>query len=201
MKILKSSLVASLVGLLLYAVVTIAVWKAPAHVIEGQPAEDPLLVQAKSPSWEFQNPEADALINELKLEKESLAKREKELNELADRLQTERLELNVVTQAIYQLQSQFEATVVRMNAEESVNIKKLARTYATMAPDGAAPIMKELEENTLLKILAVMKETESAPILEAMSKLGPEDAKRVAKVTERLRFYLSQAKDAKKPAP
>ncbi len=201
MKILQSSLVASIVGLLLYAVVTVVFWKAPAAVIEGQPAEDPLIAQAKTPSWEFHNPEADALINELKLEKETLAKREKELNDLADRLQTERLELNVVTQAIYQLQSQFEATVVRMNAEESVNIKKLARTYATMAPDGAAPIMKELEENTLLKILAVMKETESAPILEAMSKLGPEDAKRVAKVTERLRFYLSQTKDPKKPAP
>jgi flagellar motility protein MotE (MotC chaperone) len=201
MKILKSSLVASIVGLILYAVVTAVFWKAPAAVIEGEPAEDPMLARAKSPSWEFYNPEADALINELKLEKETLVKREKELNDLADRLQTERLELNIVTQAIHQLQSQFEATIVRLNAEESVNIKKLARTYAAMAPEGAAPIMKELEENTLTKILAVMKETESAPILEAMSKLGPEEARRVAKVTERLRFYLSQTKDVKKPNP
>lgn len=200
MKILKSSLVASIVGLLLYAVVTVVFWKAaPPAIVEGHPADGEITAHAKSPSWEFQNPEADALIVELKLEKENLAKREKELNDLAERLQTERLELNVVTQAIYQLQSQFDANVVRLTTEESLNIKKLARTYAAMAPDGAAPIMKELEENTLNKILAVMKETESAPILEAMSRLGPDDAKRVAQITERLRFYLSEAKDAKKP--
>jgi flagellar motility protein MotE (MotC chaperone) len=198
MKILQSSLVASIVGLLLYATVTVVFWKAPAAVIEGHPVDGALPVHAKTPSWEYHNPEADALIQELKLEKESLAKREKELNDLAERLQAERLELNVVTQAIHQLQKQFEADVVRLSAEETANIKKLARTYAAMAPEGAAPILKELDETVLTKILAVMKETESAPILEAMSRLGPDEAKRVAKITERLRFYLAQTKDAKK---
>ena len=102
-----------------------------------------------------------------------------------------------MTQAVYQLQAQVEASIVRIKAEEATNIKKLSRTYAAMSPEGAAPILKEMEEATLIKILALMKETESAPIFEAMSKLGPDDAKRVAKVTERLRFYLSQPKDAK----
>jgi hypothetical protein len=46
-----------------------------------------------------------------------------------------------------------------------------------------------------------MKEAETAPILEAMSKLGADEAKRVARITERLRFYLSEPKDAKKATP
>ena len=203
MKILQNSLVSSLVGLLLYVVVTVLVWKVPAHIVEGEPAQEEILAKAKQavPSWDFQSQEADLLIEELRTEKAALAKREKDLQDFAERLNAERLEINVVTQAVHQLQAQVEASIVRINAEEAVNIKKLSRTYAAMSPEGAAPILKEMEEPTLIKILAVMKETETAPILEAMSKLGAEEAKRVARITERLRFYLSQPKDAKKVAP
>jgi flagellar motility protein MotE (MotC chaperone) len=202
MKILQNSFVASLLGLILYAVVTVLVWKAPATIVEGELAQADIVAHAKAaaPSWEFQNPEAEMLITELKEQKEALAKREKDLNDLAERLQAERMEINVVTQAVYQLQRQVETSIVRINAEEQANLKKLARTYAAMSPEGAAPIFKEMEEATLVKILALMKETETAPILEAMSKLGVDEAKRVANLTERLRFYLSQPKDVKKPS-
>lgn len=200
MKILQNTLVSSILGLLLYVVVTVLVWKTPAPADHADPAQEEIVAKAKEavPSWEFKSQEADLLINELKTEKEALAKREKDLNDLAERLKTERLEINVVTQAVYQLQAQVEANIVRINTEEAANLKKLARTYAAMSPEGAAPILKEMEEGTLIKILALMKETETAPILEAMSKLGAEEAKHVAKITERLRFYLSQPKDAKK---
>ena len=201
MKILQNSLVSSIIGLVLYAVVTVLVWKVPV-LVEGEPSQEEIVAKAQEavPSWEFQSQEADLLISELKIERESLAKREKDLNDLAERLKTERMEINMVTQAVHQLQAQVESSIVRINAEEAVNIKKLSRTYAAMSPEGAAPIMKEMEETTLIKIVALMKEAESAPILEAMSKLSPDDAKRVAKITERLRFYLSQPKDGKKAA-
>ena len=198
MKILANSLVSSILGLVLYTVVTVLVWKVPV-VVPEEPSQEEIVAHAKEavPSWEFTSQEAEMLIQELRIEKESLARREKDLNELSERLKTERLEINVVTQAVYQLQMQVESSIVRINAEEAVNIKKLSKTYAAMSPDGAAPIMKEMEEPTLIKIIALMKEAESAPILEAMSKLSPDDAKRVAKVTERLRFYLSEQSKAK----
>lgn len=132
MKILQNPIVSSLLlGLILYAVITVS-WKAPAHVIEGEPAQEKeILAKAKeaTPSWEFQSQEADLLISELGL-KAALAKREKDLNDLAERLKTERLEINVVTQAVHQLQAQVEANIVRINAEEAINIKKLSRTSA-----------------------------------------------------------------------
>ena len=200
MKILQNSLVSSIIGLVLYAVITVVVWKVPVADHE-EASQEEIVAKAKEavPSWEFSSQEADMLIVELKEQKAALALREKDLNELAERLKTERLEINVVTQAVYQLQAQVEASIVRINAEEAVNIKKLSRTYAAMSPDGAAPIMKEMEEITLVKVIALMKEAEVAAILEAMSKLSPADAKRVAKITERLRFYLAQPKDGKKP--
>lgn len=201
MKILKSPWVASLLGLLLFAATMVAFWKPPAPEAGGFSSTEQILAHAKAPSWEFPGQDVDALVIELKQEKEALAKREKDLKELAERLQIERLELNVLTQAVHQLQKQVDNTIVRIGEEEAMNIKKLARTYAAMAPDGAAPIFREMEENTLLKIIAVMKEAESAPILEAMSRLGASEAKRVAQLTERLKFYLSQSKEAKKKSP
>jgi flagellar motility protein MotE (MotC chaperone) len=199
MKILQSSLFASALGLLLYATVTIVCWKAPAMAPDAGP-DAAMAAHARAPSWEFQSPEADLLLTELKQQKETLDQREKDLTQLAERLQAERLELGVVTQAVHQLQAELDSKLVRITAEEATNIKKLARTYATMAPDGAAPIMRELEDSTLMKILAVMKDTESAPILEVMGRFSPDDARRVAKATERLRFYLAQ-KDPKKTTP
>lgn len=195
MKILQNSLLASILGLVAYVVVTVLVWPPPPAPLPAELSRDEIVAQAKTavPSWEFNTVEADLFMDELRKQKEELNQRDKELKEFAERLQIERLELNTVTQAVYQLQLQVETQIVRINTEEAANIKKLARTYAAMSPEGAAPILKEMEESTLVKILAIMKETETAPILEAMSRLGPDDAKRVATVSERLRFYLAQS--------
>ena len=119
MKILANSLVSSILGLVLYVVVTVLVWKVPVIIVEGEPSQEDIVAKAKEavPSWEFQSQEADLLIQELKIEKQALARREKDLNELTERLKTERLEINVVTQAVHQLQMQVESSIVRINAE------------------------------------------------------------------------------------
>ena len=192
-KLLQSSWTASLFGTLLYLATTVFVWHPPSGALTtGDP------VATGAPSWEFRNPEVDLLIEELKQEKEAVAKREAQLNELAERLQAERLELNLATQTVHQLQAQFDSNVVRVLAEEALNVKKLARTYAAMTPEGAAPILKQMEEATLVKILANMKESETAPILEAMARQGETEAKRVAAISERLRLSLPNPKDAKR---
>ncbi|NOS69288.1 MAG: hypothetical protein HOP33_05085 [Verrucomicrobia bacterium] len=202
MKILKSPLVASILGLVLYIVTTAMVWKpAPRHdTSEAGETNADIVARAKGvvPSWEYQNPDVDMMIEELKKEKATLDKREKDLNALAERLQAERMEINVVTQSVFQMQKEFDSTVARVTAEEAVNIKKLAKTYAAMSPEGAAVIMKELDDNTLVKILAVLKDSESAPIIELLGKQSETLAKRMALITDRLRTYLSTPKETKK---
>ncbi len=202
MKILKSPLVASILGLVLYIVTTAMVWKPlPRQDASdaGETNED-IVAKAKGvvPSWEYQNPDVDMMIEELKKEKATLDKREKDLNALAERLQAERMEINVVTQSVFQMQKEFDGNIARVTAEEAGNIKKLAKTYAAMSPEGAAVILKELDDTTLVKILAALKDSESAPIIELLGKQGDAAAKRMALITDRLRTYLSTPKETKK---
>jgi flagellar motility protein MotE (MotC chaperone) len=137
------------------------------------------------------------LVAELKDEREALRVRASQLDELMARLHAERQEIYAVTQAVYQLRAELDTVVTSVSAEEAVNLKKLAKVYATMSAEGAARILKEMDDSQLVKILALIKESESAPILESLGQGGKDDARRAAMISNRLRLTLSAAK---KPA-
>jgi flagellar motility protein MotE (MotC chaperone) len=195
-KLLKSGWLASLIGAFLYLGTTALMWRLPATPDPGS-AEVPPATAADA-TLDFRNPELDLLVEELKQEKEALAKRQTQLNELAERLRIERLELAQVTQRVHYAASQFDSNVVRVLDEEQTNLKKLARTYAAMSPEGAAAVFRQMEEETLLKILALMKDAETAPILESIAKQGELEAKRVAVLSERLRLSFPKTNDSKR---
>lgn len=199
-KLLQSTWTASLLGALLFWATVVALWQPP-MVARGQAGLSANSTHGQAASWEFHNPEVDLLITELKLEKERLAKQALELSELAERLHTERLELNQVTQMVSQLQLEFDRNIVRVTAEEAANVKRLARTYAAMSPEGAAAILRQLDETTQLKILTQMKESEIAVLLEAIGRQSEAEARRVAALSERLRLSLPNPKDAKRAGP
>lgn len=186
MKFLQSPWVAAFLGLLLYAGTTVMLWRpAPPPRPEAvKPADE------SAPSWTFHNPEIESLVAELKQEKATLAERAKQLADLTTRLQIERQEITVITRQVQRLQVEFDRNVVRVREEEVANLKKLAKTYATMSPEGAAAIFAQLDDSSLVKILAGMKDTETAPILETMAKQGEAQAKRAAMLSERLRLVL-----------
>ncbi|MEW6302706.1 MAG: hypothetical protein AB1705_04500 [Verrucomicrobiota bacterium] len=148
------------------------------------------------PSWNFQNPEIELLVAELRKEKEHLGAREAQLNELAARLAAERQELNLATQRVHQLQLQFDNNVTRIRDEETANLKKMAKTYAAMTPDSVARIFKELDDVVVVKILRFMKETETAPILEVLARQGENETRRAAAIAEKLRLSMP---DSPKP--
>lgn len=190
-KILQNRWLGTVLGAVLYFVGLSGAWKqhianTPVTPVEEEKVETPI-----GPSWTFQNPEIELLVGELKKEKEALAVRSTELNELAARLNAERQELMQTTQRVQVMQSQFDQSVTRIQEEETVNLKKMAKTYASMSPDAAVRIFKELDDMVVVKIFRFMKETETAPIMEAMSKLGKEDAKRAATLAEKLRLTLN----------
>ena len=149
------------------------------------------------PSWTFQNPEMSQIVAELKDEREALRVRASQLDEFEARLRAESKEIYAVTQAVYQLRTELDTVVTRVTSEEAVNLKKLAKVYATMSPEGAARILKEMEDGQVVKVLAIMRESESAPILESLGQGGKDDARRAAMISNRLRLTLSAAK---KPA-
>jgi flagellar motility protein MotE (MotC chaperone) len=151
------------------------------------------------PSWTFENPEMSQLVAELKDEREALRVRASQLDELEARLQAERQEIYAVTQAVYQLRADLDKVVTRVSEEEAVNLKKLAKLYTTMSVEGAARIFKAMDDDQVVKILSLMRGSESAPILEALGQGGKDDTKRAAMISNRLRLTIVPA--TTKPAP
>lgn len=201
MKAFQSNwIVLGLLGMLTYLGTTFALVRG--LDIKPHAEEDPDLahmVNTTGPSWEFNNPELDQLVADLKREREHLTERDKQLDELAARLQAERAEINRATNAVAQLQRDFDQNVTRLKDEEQANLKKLAKLYTTMSTDGAVLVMKELPDDTLVKLFAIMKEAEIAPLIELLSKPTASDAKRVAVLTDRYRLLQSRTNSTNRP--
>ena len=183
-KLLTSTWMTIPVSVVIYAVSTILFWKTPVvppRAVQTAPAA------VHNELGQYQNPEADQLVGELKEEKKKLDDREQQLNELATRLDTERGEISNATQSVQQLQADFDKNVLRVKDEETANLKKLAKVYSAMTPDGAALILADLDDTQVAKIMIFMKEDAAAAILESFSKKGDAEAKRAANLSERLR--------------
>jgi flagellar motility protein MotE (MotC chaperone) len=188
-KLLTSNWTAALLGAVVYLLSSVAFWKPPVLPQSGGSRQQADSAAANpGASWDFINPEADQLIAELKVEKKSLEKKEQQLNDLSLRLAAERAEINQATQSVHLLQMDFDKNVVRVQEEETANLKKLAKVYSDMTPESAASIFSEMDDPSVIKIMVFMKETETAAILESMAKNGVPEAKRVAALSESLRL-------------
>jgi len=197
-KLLVSPWATALISAVMYFGATVVFWKTPTLPPRPNLADSAAAREKRNgPSWDFINPEADQLIAELQVEKKSLGKKEQELNDLTARLQAERSELSMVTQSVRQLQSDFDQNVLRISEEETANLKKLAKVYAAMEPASAATILESMDDASAIKILVFMKDSEVAAIWEALAKKGPQQAKRTAILSDRLRLVAYRNNTAK----
>ena len=76
-------------------------------------------------------------------------------------------------------------------ADELKNLRTLAQTYTNLSPRGAVAIVRELDDVTVVKILALMKPDVVGAIFEEMSKGGGPEAplaRRAAALSEKLRL-------------
>lgn len=193
LKKLYSPWIGSILGLIVFMAVTAATWNAATRKIDAAnaaaAAEAQKAEKTETP-WSFDTAEIDSLVKELREERQTLAKREKDLNDLADRLRAERNELTQLTQTVFRMQKEFDSSVSRVSEEETGNLKKLAKTYSAMDAEGAANIFKQMDDASVVKIMVFMKEQETSPIITALAKGGEADAKRAADLTERLRVAV-----------
>ena len=95
----------------------------------------------------------------------------------------------------------FEKTVVRVKEEEAANLKRQAKMYASMAPENATPILKEMTDEQLAKLLVFMKDGEVVAILETLAKSGKDETKRVAQLSEKMRTTLTRNSPEKGKTP
>ena len=153
------------------------------------PAAAPLAAD-DNPSWRFRNPEFDQWVSQIKDERAALAVREDQLKEWEMRLTAENREISTVTQTVTKLQNDFDKRVLQFKEQETVNAKKQIKVISDMSPEGAAAMLNEISDDDTAKLLFLMKPDVSGPILDAMSKLGPVQAKRAATITQRLKEVL-----------
>jgi flagellar motility protein MotE (MotC chaperone) len=203
MKILQAKWFAITLGTLVYAGTTWWFLQPQKQLLNAarslRAAATKQIEQVGGPSWTFMNPELNQLATDLKDEREALRRRSSQLDELEARLTIERQEISAVTQTVARLRKELDQSVIRVTEEEAVNLRKLGKVYATMSPPGAAHILKEMDDDQLVKILALMKEAETAPILEAFGALDAQQAKRAALISNRLRLTLAPKKAGAAP--
>jgi len=200
MKFIQSTFFASLLGSIIFlgtsAMLTIkGVAALPAHAAAE---DDGPHADTRGPSWSFFNPEMDQIMADLKVEKDSMAAREKQLTEMANRVAAEKAELDEAVRSVKRMQEQVDRSIIQIKADETGNLKRLAKMYGAMEPDGAARILREIDDSVIVKVFTLMKEAETAVILEAFARLGDAETKRAATVAESLRI-AANAKAAAKP--
>lgn len=164
----------------------------------GAAADEIVHIVSNEPSWKFRNPEMDQWIEEIKHEKAALSLREQQLKELETRLNAERQELTVVTQAVSQMQTDFDKNVIRLNAQDGANLKRQAKMLASMSPEGAATTLDQMNDDDIVRILFTMKADDASLVLDTLSKLGKPQAKRAATIIERMRNTLPPTTAASK---
>lgn len=200
MRLLQSSWMVALIGGLLF-LGTIVLVLDPSKFEGVQVAAKEILRSPNNdPSWKFRNPEFEQWVEQLKQEREALALKEQQLKELQTRIDAERAEISAVTQAVTQLQIEFDKNVVRFKQQEGENLKKQTKVIAAMSPEGAAKMLGELEDDEIVRILFTMKTDEAGAIVDAMSKAGKPEAKRAAVITERIRQAMPAAPSVKRPS-
>ncbi len=201
-RILKSPWFSALVGGILYLAVTAALFTpAKFEGVRASLEQARTVAPAEQPSWKFHNPEFEKWVEEIQHQRDALALRAQQLQELQTRLEAERQELNYATQVVAQLQADFDRNVVRIKDQEVANLKRQAKVLSSMSPDGAASLMGEMNEDEAVRILVTMKPDEASPILEAYAKVGKPEAKRAAALTERMRRALPpETKPAANPS-
>ncbi|MFM8878097.1 MAG: MotE family protein [Verrucomicrobiota bacterium] len=206
-------IVGPLIGSLLYLAITAAVtikgYKPPpppkkASALTPSQKMDALAAAVKvkdelksdpPPSWKYYSLEIDTLIEQLRVRHETLSEREKNLEELAQRIEAERAELASVTQSVARIRDDIDRRIIRIQDDEAANVKRLAKTYAGMEPASVAKVVAEMDEKLVVKILSQMKDDQNGAILDALAKTDAQGAKLAASLSDRIRLVPA----AKKP--
>jgi flagellar motility protein MotE (MotC chaperone) len=205
-------LIGSLIGGLLYLAVTAALilkgYKPPAPPpakvakavekdgvsgapLAGKTADE---INGTTQSWNYYNQDIELLITYLKDTSNSFRIRQKDLDELGQRLAAERAELASVTQLVARLRDDIDKQVIRIQDDEIINVKRLAKTYAGMDPSSAAKVFAELDEKLVVKVMSQMKDDQNAAILDALAKTNAQGAKLAAALSDKLRLVATGKK-------
>jgi flagellar motility protein MotE (MotC chaperone) len=192
MKTLLSSLGVVLLGVVLGAGVALGTLSVAAksfvQELRVQREEASRPVRPERP-WDFWTVEIESLAAELKAQRDALKVRSVALDERESRLAADAAELEKVRQRLESLRKEIAQRVTEVSAEEVKNLKALSATYRSLSPPAAVGILAEMDQQTVVKLLSLMKPNETAAIFEEMGRSNdPTIVKRAASLSEGLRL-------------
>ncbi|HEY4300128.1 MAG TPA: hypothetical protein VGM73_04605, partial [Candidatus Didemnitutus sp.] len=131
--------------------------------------------EKKAQGWDFWTVEIDNLASELRDEKSRQRKKADLLEQRSARLDSEQQELDKIRANVESMEKEIGQRVIEIRADEAKNLRSLAQTYTNLSPGAAVAILKEMDDNTVVKILSLMKPDVIALIFEEMSKTSDKD--------------------------
>ncbi len=180
---------------------TAVVTKEEKVIEEKKVEEERVAALPPPPPWNFKTEAVDELVSELKASKEGLLDEMKDLSLLQAQISAEREEVEKLKAEVIRLRQELDVRIVEVQDFEKDNIKKLAMTYATMPPISAVPILRELEEDTVVKIFAQMKPEVVSKMLGTMASLVDKNqrartpAEQAANISNKLRIMKTAKRE------
>ena len=197
-KLLRNPLVLAVLAGMSYLGTTAAVlhlrWttlsEPPAAVVSTSAKKQSLITVGSRP-WDFWSAETEEMIAELGREHARLDERTHDLDTLKTRLDGEKVELDRLREQITQSRQELDHATTELGEDETKNLRPLAQTYSRLTPRATVAIFREMDDATVLKILALMKTDAVGLIFEEMARTSDQNgtlASRAAALTDKLRL-------------
>jgi flagellar motility protein MotE (MotC chaperone) len=199
---LTSPLVIVLLGLIVGVGTSLAFfWQASVPLIaaskalKAKQAKAHKSVKPEAP-WDFWTIEIEELANELRDMKAVMRKKEEEVLAREQRFAAEKAELNKQRQQIEALRDEIARKIIEVQGDEAKSLKSLANTYSAMTPKALIPILREMDDTTVVKIFSLMKTEVVSAIFEEFGRQAATDtvlARRVAVISDKFRLLKTKA--------
>ena len=147
--------------------------------------------------FDFVSQGIDELVEDLRLERQKVAERERQLIELEERINEEKAELKRPSGHIETYRNEISRKIFLLEEAEKKNLKSLATTYANISPEAAVTIFSEMDDVFVVKIMSYMPDDAVASIFQTMSRIQGEDgplSERVARFSEMIRLKIDDNK-------
>jgi len=161
------------------------------------------LVKRGDPSpihWSFSSDEIVQMRDELEERLMAVKEREAELNRFESRLEADRIEVEAIKESVEVMRDGLLDDIVTLEEAEGRNLKNLAKTYSGLEPAATVSIFKELDDETVVKILFFMKPETVGTVLQEMATQeqgrGAGLVKRAAKLSDMLRLFNDETRKA-----
>ena len=155
----------------------------------------------KGPSWDYKNPELDALVRELESRKEKIEKKEEELRFWELQINKELGNLTSITNRVENLQIEFERYASTLTENEEENIKRLLDLFKTLEPEQIGTILEPMADEKMAKIFRLLKPADVGPVVELWLSKGGENEKRIHDILRKYQGIIPEENLPEKELP